>query len=150
MGGASRWQQTLHHCEFTFRRACGRSPDGHWIAYSSNESGRYEIYLTPFPAEGGRRYTVSSQGGASPAWRHDGKELFHVAADGRLTAVPVTIRGGDVEFGRAESLFPVKSSNFSRAYEPSLDGRRFLVTAPATAGGASVTVLLNWTQTLGK
>ena len=53
-----------------------RPPDGQWIAYSSNESGRYEIYLMPFPAEGGRRYPVSSQGGSSPAWRHDGKELF--------------------------------------------------------------------------
>jgi Tol biopolymer transport system component len=124
------------------------SPDGHWIAYSSNVSGSEEIYLTQFPE--GRRYTVSSGGAADPAWRHDGKELFYVAADGRLTAVPVTFRGGDVEFGRAEKLFPVKSSFFSRAYEPSLDGQRFLVTAPATAGGASATVLLNWTDTLGK
>jgi hypothetical protein len=62
----------------------------------------------------------------------------------------VILRSGDVEFGRAESLFPVKKSYFGRAYEPSLDGQRFLVTAPATAGGASVTVLLNWTQGLGK
>jgi Tol biopolymer transport system component len=125
------------------------SPDGHWIAYSSSVSGRSEIYLTQFP-ESGQRYTVSSQGGAGPAWRRDGKELFFVAGDGQLTAVPVILRSGDVEFGRAESLFPVKKSYFGRAYEPSLDGQRFLVTAPATAGGASVTVLLNWTQGLGK
>jgi Tol biopolymer transport system component len=126
------------------------SPDGRWIAYASNESGRYEIYLAPFPAESGRRYTVSSQGGTSPAWRHNGQELFYVSGDGRLTAVSVTIRGGEAQFGQAESLFSVNSSDFSRAYEPSLDGQRFLVTAPATAGGASATVLLNWTQTLGK
>ena len=126
------------------------SPDGGWIAYSSNESGRYEIYLMPFPAEGGRRYPVSSQGGSSPAWRRDGMELFYVDADGRLTAVPVTVRGSEVRLGRAESLFPVNSSNFSRAYEPSLNGQRFLVTAPAAGSLASITVMLNWKQALTK
>jgi len=126
------------------------SPDGKWVAYSSNESLRYEIYLTPFPAGDGKRYTVSNQGGASPAWRRDGKEIYFVAGDGRLTAVPVATRGSDVQFGRAESLFPVDSSDFSRAYEPSRDGQRFLITMPAAPGGAAFTVVLNWTQVLGK
>jgi Tol biopolymer transport system component len=125
------------------------SPDGHWIAYASNESGRYEIYLTPLPVDRGRRYTVSSQGGTSPAWRRDGKELFFVNGDGWLSVVPITIRAVDVQFGRAETLFPVNSTDFNRAYEPSLDGQRFLIAAPI-AGGASFTVLLNWTQTLGR
>jgi Tol biopolymer transport system component/predicted Ser/Thr protein kinase len=131
-------------------RAGSFSPDGKWVAYSSNESLRYEIYLTPFPAGNGKRYIVSNQGGASPAWRRDGKEIYFVAADGRLTAVPVTIRGSEVQFGRAEGLFPVDSSDFNRAYEPSLDGQRFLITMPAAPGGAAFTVLLNWTQALGK
>ena len=131
-------------------RAGSFSPDGKWVAYSSNESGRYEICLTPFPAEEGKRYTVSNQGGASPAWRRDGKEIYFVAEDGRLTSLPVTIRGADVQFGRAESLFPVDSSDFSRAYEPSWDGQRFLIAMPATPGGAAFTVMLNWTQALGK
>jgi eukaryotic-like serine/threonine-protein kinase len=131
-------------------RAGSFSPNGKWVAYSSNESLRYEIYLTPFPAGDGKRYTVSNQGGASPAWRRDGKEIYFVAGDGRLTAVPVTIRGFDVQFGQAESLFPVDSSDFNRAYEPSLDGRRFLITMPAAPGGAAFTVVLNWTQALGK
>ncbi|HWC99479.1 MAG TPA: protein kinase [Candidatus Sulfopaludibacter sp.] len=126
------------------------SPDGKWVAYSSNESGRYEIYLIPFPPLDGNRYTVSSQGGGSPAWRRDGKEIYFVAGDGRLTAVPVTIRGSDVQFGSAESLFPVDSSDFNRAYEPSLNGQRFLIAVPAAPGGAGVTVMLNWTQALGK
>jgi Tol biopolymer transport system component len=129
------------------------SPDGKWVAYVSNESTRDEIYLTPFPAEGGRRYTVSSGGGASPAWRRDGRggtELFYVSGDGRLTAVPVTFRANEPQFGPAQTLFPVNRGTFSRSYEPSLDGQRFLVTAPATPGGASATVLLNWTRTLGK
>ena len=93
---------------------------------------------------------MSSEGGASPAWRRNSHELFYVSGDGRLTAVPITLRGGEAQFGQPEKLFPVNSSDFSRAYEPSLDGQRFLVTAPATGGGASATVLLNWTQTLGK
>ncbi len=131
-------------------RAGSFSPDGKWVAYSSNESGRYEIYLTPFQAVDGKRYTVSNQGGASPAWSRDGKEIYFVAGDGRLTAVPVTIRGSDVQFGRAESLFPVDSSDFSRSYEPSRDGQRFLITVPAAPGGAAFTVMLNWTQALGK
>ncbi len=126
------------------------SPDGKWVAYSSNESGRYEIYLIPFPVADGKRYTVSNQGGASPAWRRDGKEIYFVSGDGRLTAMPVTIRGSDVQFGRAESLFPVDSTDFSRAYEPSRDGQRFLIIMPAAPGGAAFTVLLNWTQALGK
>ena len=62
--------------------------------------------------------------------------------------MPITIRGSDVEFGRAESLFPVDSTDFFRAYEPSLDGQRFLIAMPAASGG--VTVMLNWTQALGK
>jgi Tol biopolymer transport system component len=131
-------------------RAGSFSPDGKWIAYSSNESLRYEIYLTPFPAGDGKRYTVSNQGGMSPAWRRDGKEIYFVAGDGRLTAVPVTIRGSDVQFGRAESLFPVDASDFNRSYEPSRDGQRFLITMPAAPGGAAFTVVLNWTQALGK
>jgi eukaryotic-like serine/threonine-protein kinase len=131
-------------------RAGSFSPDGKWVAYSSNESLGYEIYLTPFPAGDGKRYIVSNQGGMSPAWRRDGKEIYFVAGDGRLRAVPVTIRGSDVQFGPAESLFPVDSSDFNRAYEPSLDGQRFLITMPAAPGGAAFTVVLNWTQALGK
>jgi dipeptidyl aminopeptidase/acylaminoacyl peptidase len=131
-------------------RAGSFSPDGKWVAYSSNESLRYEIYLTSFPDRDGKRYTVSNQGGAIPAWRRDGKELYFVAGDGQLTAVPVTIRGSDVQFGRAESLFPVDSTDFFRTYDPSLDGQRFLVAMPAALGGAAFTVMLNWTQALGK
>jgi len=141
--------QTLAMTRFD-ERAGSFSPDGKWVVYSSNQSLRYEIYLTPFPAGDGKRYTVSNQGGASPAWRRDGKEIYFVAGDGRLTAVPVTIRGPDVQFGRAESLFPVDSSDFNRAYEPSRDGQRFLIAMPAAPGGAALTVMLNWTQALGK
>jgi eukaryotic-like serine/threonine-protein kinase len=121
------------------------SPDSQWIAYESDVSGRHEIYLQPLSKEG-RRYTVSNQGGSSPAWRRDGKELFYVAGDGNLTAVPVMIRGTEIEFGRPESLFPVNSSRFHRAYEPSIDGQRFLVAVPAAP--AEITVRINWAQSI--
>jgi hypothetical protein len=93
---------------------------------------------------------VSSQGGSGPAWRRDGQELFYVAGDGRLTAVPVTIRGSSAELGRAEGLFPVTSAQFHRAYELSPDGQRILVAAPAAAGGAAITVLLDWRRVVEK
>src|SRR5262249_12464683 len=116
------------------------------IAFASDVSGRYEIYLQQFGPEAGKRYTVSKQGGSSPAWRRDGKELFYVAGDGKLTAVSVSIRGTEVEFGSPERLFPVNSADFHRAYEPSLDGQRFLVAVPAAQ--AEITVRLNWTQSI--
>ncbi len=128
------------------------SPDGHWVTYVSNESGRSEVYLESFPADAGKRYTVSSQGGTGPAWRRDGKELFFVAGDGRLTAVPVTMNGADVQLGRAESLFLVSPSTFfHRSYEVSKDGQQFLIATPAQAGGAAITVVvLNWQAALKK
>jgi eukaryotic-like serine/threonine-protein kinase len=127
------------------------SPDGHWVTYVSNESGRNELYLESFGADARKRYTVSSQGGTGPAWRRDGKELFFVAGDGRLTAVPVTMNGADVQLGRAESLFPVSPTTFfHRAYEVSKDGQQFLIATPAQAGGAAITVVLNWQAGLKK
>src|SRR5262249_36739050 len=66
------------------------SPDGKWIAYQANESGRYEIYIQPFP-DPGSHTQVSTNGGAQARWRSDGKELFYIALDGRLMAVPIRI-----------------------------------------------------------
>src|SRR5262249_36630279 len=64
------------------------SPDGRWIAYTSDESGQSQIYVQSFPAGGGK-YQVSTGGGTQPRWRRDGKELFYIAADGKLMAVDV-------------------------------------------------------------
>ncbi len=124
------------------------SPDGHWIAYTSNESGRYEVFVQRFPEEGGRRYPVSSQGGSNPAWRSDGKELFYITGDGRLTAVPVTLGDSSLDFGRAESLFQVQTGRIFRLYELSPDGKRILLETPVVTGGAGITVLLNWRRVL--
>ena len=64
------------------------SPDGRWVAYQSNESGRYEVYVQPFPGPGGK-WQVSTDGGIAPRWRRDSKELFYIAPNGKLMAVPI-------------------------------------------------------------
>ena len=118
------------------------SPDGHWIAYESNESGRYEVYVAPFPGPGGKRQ-VSTAGGALPRWRADGKELFYRAADNRLMAAEVDAKGGAFEVKRVVSLFgPIVGAT---SYDVSADGRRFLTLVPL--GGETdtpLTVVQNW------
>jgi len=126
------------------------SPDGGWMAYQSNESGRFQIYVQTVPPSGAK-YQISSSGGAVPQWRRDGKELFYVAADQKLTAVPVKL-GTTVEAGTPQPLFPVfpiAASYFF--YVPMRDGQRFLVNVPAGGEGAAVqpiTVVTNWQRSL--
>jgi Tol biopolymer transport system component len=122
------------------------SPDGHWIAYVSNESGRYEVYVSRFPGPGGKRQ-ISAAGGSEPRWRPDGKELFYVAPDNRLMAAEVEPRGDSVEVKKAEALFgPVHA-----AYDVSSDGQRFLALVhPEGETGGPLTVVQNWTAGLKK
>ena len=121
------------------------SPDGHWLAYQSDESGRNEVYVTPFPGPGGKRQ-VSTAGGNTPIWRPDGKELFYVAA-GQLMAAEVGAKGGDFEVNKVTPLFRLASS----AWDVSADGQRFLVAAPPEGyQGEPITVVRNWIATLKK
>ena len=85
------------------------SPDGRWLAYASNESGRYEIYISPFPESGGKRQ-VSTAGGTQPRWRAEGRELSYVSPDNRLMAVPIRVASdGRRPDARAPvALFPVR------------------------------------------
>ena len=83
------------------------SPDGAWIAYQSNESGRFEVYVQPFPGSGGK-WPVSSNGGAQVRWRADGKELFYVALDGKLMVVSIALGGRQPEIGKPEALFATR------------------------------------------
>ena len=121
------------------------SPDGRWIAYASNESGRPEIYVQRIPADGDRRL-VSPTGGDQPRWARDGTELFYLAADQKLMAVPVKV-GADFHAGTPHALFDLEAlygplgGRF--AYVPSRDGRRFLVTTPV-GGVVPITIVLNW------
>src|SRR5205823_3401104 len=94
------------------------SPDGKWIAYTSNETGRFEVYVEPFPRGAGAagKWPVSTAGGEEPHWRPDGKELFYVDPGGRLFAVPVQNSGPKSGFamGAPTALFDTRLSREDR------------------------------------
>jgi Tol biopolymer transport system component len=132
-----------------FREAAARfSPDGQWVSYESNESGRNEIYAAPFPGPGSKR-RISNGGGRYPRWRADGKEVFYVGP-GTLMAAEVSIKGGNIEVGAVHSLgIPVRAAQYR--YDVSLDGQRFLVAAPREQKSpAPLTLVQNWTALLKK
>ena len=132
---------------------CALSSDRRWLAYSSNESGRYEVYGTGFRPQGGR-WPISVDGGTEPAWRADGKELFYLAPDGYIMAVPITA-GSSLQPGTPQRLFeaPV-SSNIASAYTRNQyivtgDGLRFLINEPVGRTSLStVTVVVDWVAAL--
>ena len=127
------------------------SSDGKWVAYQSNESGHYEIYVQPFPGPG-ERIQVSAGGGQQVRWARNGLELFYIAADQRLTSVRLTSgAGGKLAPGTPISLFRTEfDSSFvtRQQYVVSPDGQRFLMNA-ATDGidPPSITLILNWKGT---
>jgi len=125
------------------------SPDGHWVAYQSDESGRLEIYVAPFPAAGGKRQ-VSLAGGSSPRWRTDGKELFYIAPDFRLMAAEMVITRVEVTIGAVRPLFgPLLTNRYM--YDVSADGQRFLVVTPnEQAASEPLTLVQNWPAALKK
>jgi len=88
------------------------SPDGNWVAWTSNESGRYEIYLAPFPGSGGQRQ-VSPAGGLLPRWRADGKELFYTGPAGQLMSAQISTKGNELEIGAARPV-PTRDVTTSR------------------------------------
>jgi serine/threonine protein kinase/Tol biopolymer transport system component len=122
------------------------SPDGKWIAYGSDESGRREIYVQRFP-QGTFRRQISNGGGDYPRWRRIG-ELFYVAPDGKLMAVAVQPRLGTVEFSSPKALFGIvypSSRTYGHTYDVVPDGKHFLTLAPAGEGDStSLMVVLNW------
>ena len=123
------------------------SPDGRWIAYRSNETGRFEVYVMPFPGPGGQQQ-ISTEGGDQPRWRRDGKEIVYLAPDGKLMAVNVTTDGVRVNKGTAIPLFSPRRAGARWSYDMSADGQRFLVnTADSTA---EITLVVNWAAGLKK
>jgi serine/threonine protein kinase/Tol biopolymer transport system component len=122
------------------------SYNGRWIAYASDESGRFEIYVQSFE-DGTGKVLVSSHGGSQPAWRQDGRELFYVAADGTMIAVAVS-SGARFEHGTETALFATRSPEvlapFVGSYAVSADGSRFLLrSASPGAPPPTVTVVVN-------
>ena len=130
------------------------SPDGKWVAYASNETGKWEIYVTSFPDARGK-WEVSTGGGEQPRWRSDGKELFYLSSDSKLMAVPVTT-GNNFDLGTPIALFqtsprqPISFNNLF-VYDVSRDGQRFLINTPVKqAQAAPMSIILNWPAKLKK
>jgi serine/threonine-protein kinase len=138
------------------------SPDGHWLAYESNESGDYQIYVRPFPNVNGGRWQVSSKGGTKPKWAPNGRELFYFA-DGYLTTVPVQT-SAVFSSGNPTKVFDTRyfPGNAERTYDVSRDGQKFLMikdgpraddaqsstTSAAAPAQPTMTVVLNWIEEL--
>ncbi len=125
------------------------SPDGRWVAYTTNESGRFEVVVQPFPDAGGK-WQVSTTGGVAPRWRADGKELYFLAPNATLMAVPVTAAGASFTAGTPAALFPTRIVEGGTAainrpqYAVARDGR-FLINQPVgDATAAPITLILNW------
>jgi Tol biopolymer transport system component len=125
------------------------SPDGRWIAYSSDESGRYEVYIRPFPIAPGK-WKVSNSGGQWPKWRRDSQELFYLSPEMRLMAVPLKPGRAGIEAGAPRELFdthsPVHTAGFNYfSYAVGADGKRFLVVmSAADVVETPLTVVVNW------
>ncbi len=129
------------------------SPTGRWVAYVSNESGRYEVYAARYPG-GGSRVQISSNGGTQPVWRGDEKELFYVAPGDQIMSVPIDTSTSVLRPGaptRAAEVVLRPSRDEEREYDVSRDGRRFIVnTVSADRRSLPITVLLNWQVDLGR
>ncbi len=128
------------------------SPDGHWIAYISDESGRPEIYVQPFPGPGGK-WQISTEGGNEPAWNRNGRELFYRSGN-KMMAVDVTTQP-TFSAGKPKMLFEgqyvaVQPGLTGTAYDVSPDGQRFLMVkeTEASISATQINVVLNWFEEL--
>ena len=128
------------------------SPDGHWLAYNSEESGVAEVYVRPFPSVDSARFAISVGGGVEPVWARDGKELFYRNASGAMFAVPVTT-GPHFTNGTPRLLFTAPgfamTGNF-RTYDVHPDGKRFLMVMSGGADATHLELILNWHVELEK
>jgi eukaryotic-like serine/threonine-protein kinase len=128
------------------------SPGGQWIAYTSNESGRNEVYVTAFAGTGTAfrgRWPVSNHGGRAPRWRPDGKVLFYLAAGSRaVMAADIQASVADIETGTPRELFdasiPAEVGDWLYPYDVAAGGERFLIQEPAETRSSPLTVMLNW------
>ncbi len=125
------------------------SPDGRWIAFQSDETGRDEIYVTPFPGPGVQRQ-ISTAGGSRPRWRGDGREIFFLAPDGQIAASEVSPRNGELEAGEAKFLFTPRMRRVPPyTYDVSADGQSILAITQRNTTDC-LTIVQTWTALLKK
>ena len=124
-------------------------PDGKWLAYSNDETGRMEVYIQPFPGGAGRRQE-SSAGGARQSWRNNGKELYFWSIDQHLMAVDMHENGADLQLGTPHALFKASVvSGPTGIYTASADGKKFVMnTVLPQSQSEPLTLITNWTADL--
>ncbi len=142
-----------------FREIWGAfSPDSRWVAYQSNQSGRFEIYVRPFHPPGAKhtdsdsaavQWQVSTAGGVFPTWRPDGKEIYYIDPSGAMMAAPITVSGATFAAGTPVKLFQTRivggglAAQQGRQYDVAPDGR-FLIDTVSESAAAPITLILNW------
>ncbi len=122
------------------------SPDGRWLAYASDESGRYEVYVQPYPGPGGK-WQISTEGGTEPVWAHNG-ELFY--RNGEKMMVVETTTRPSFSAGNPKALFEGRYANYQSLpdYDVTGDGQRFLFLKAGEEARPEINVVLNWTEEL--
>jgi len=129
------------------------SPDGHLMAYATNDSGMYQVVVQTFPDPNGGRWQITAQGGSEPKWRRDSRELYYLAFDGKLMAVTVQ---SDHTFGTPTALFETPltvnrtQANRDRRYDVAPDGRFLFAVLAGTAAQSANIAVVNWTAGLAK
>jgi hypothetical protein len=126
------------------------SPDGKWVAYTSRESGRAEVYMTNFPQPSGK-WQISTTGGNQPRWRSDGKALFYMGIDRTLMEVPITFQADAVDIGAPQPYVKTKAITlrFGGSYDVARDGR-VLVNSTVGEDTRTITMVVNWTAEIKK
>jgi hypothetical protein len=127
------------------------SPDGKWVAYTSDESGQHQVFVRSFPDPGRAKHQVSNEAAAYPRWRRDGRELYFVDRLNRVSMTPVDLRSGFTS-GRPTALFEIPRTadvaggvTLGAVLDVSPDGQRFVVVVPrAVTAGVTLTVAVDW------
>ena len=125
------------------------SPDGRWLAYSSNESGQRQIYVMSFPEPGGK-WQVSANGGYLPVWSYDGRELYFTNADNTRMMAAEIRPGATFQAGPPKELFPIRMPSAQSRFDVSKDGRFLVPTITDESANVQITVVQNWLQLLKK
>ena len=147
-------RKPVPYLQTEFNEYHGRlSPDGKWLAYASDKTGRAEVYVQSFPTPG-NEVLISANGADQPAWRRDGKELYYLTLDRKLMAVSLK-PGATFESGEPKVLFqtraPATTFLLRNHYAPTADGLKFLVeTIPEDQSTVPLVMVLNWASGIGK
>jgi serine/threonine protein kinase len=128
------------------------SADGRWLAYNSNETGREEIYVVPFPPSS-HSVQISTSGGSQPRWRRDGREIYYIAPDGKMMAAAVQFTGQSLQAATPKALFQTRIEGITRSphkYDVTADGQKFLINSMPEQAPQPITLYVNWPAALKK